>query len=190
MRDKLITAVEQGDLASVLKRLDAGADPSAESEPGAGDSAVHAAANSGNMEVLKPLVEAWTQCDPDAIKSSDILWHVLFNGQVEAGRYLADQGAEKKFPMAVALGDLEDAEAWFDADRRLPDEEGKPLPDEAQTCEFNCAFFYAAICGSVNGLEYALHGIADINMQPPGSDFGGVSATPLHWASGNGGPTR
>ena len=188
MREELVKAVEEEDLETVRGLLASGADPAVESEPGGGDSAIHAAANAGKIALLEPLIAAWLERAPAAIKASDILWSVLFNRQNEAGRLLADHGAEKRFPMAVALGDLDDAEKWFDSDGRLPDERGKPLSEEVQTCEFNCAFFYAAICGSVEGLNYALRGIADINMQPPGEDFGGVSATPLHWAAGHGRP--
>ena len=183
MRQKLIEAIASDDTGAIRDLLASGVDPAAESQLGAGDSAVHAAGNQGKLECLELLVDAWQRAEPEALAECDILWHVLFCGQVAAGRWLADRGAPAPFAMCVALGRVEEAQRELDEKGRLRSDDGSWMSDDEQRRTFNCAFLYSAICGTVRGMEFVAAGIDGVDMQPPGSDFGGVAATAMHWAA-------
>ena len=91
MREKILEAIATDDARLLRDLLATGADPAAESRPGAGDSPVHVAANQGKIELLTLLLDEWTASTPDALAASDVLWQTLFHGQVA---WLLEHGAD------------------------------------------------------------------------------------------------
>lgn len=85
----------------------------------------------------------------------------------------------------AGLGNMNLVRSFFGEsdDTALPAEQRADCLGEEAQGSMNCAFLVAAINGQTEVVEYLLDKGMDVDMQPPGSDFAGIGATPLHWAA-------
>ncbi|MEM7020035.1 MAG: ankyrin repeat domain-containing protein [Pseudomonadota bacterium] len=157
--------------ACVKELLDAGADPEANRLDSDWFSPLHLAIQGNYIEVIEMLLEAGCVLDACGKHPHDMnaLECALYTGKTPAAQILASKGAEVDLRLAGGLG-------WMDI---VANTKGH----DPATSGHNGAFFYACINGQNTVIEYIIDWGVDVNLQPPGEDFGGISATGLHRAA-------
>ena len=113
----------------------------------------------------------------------DALTAGLLNGHTACAELMSERGYPENFSwVGAGLGKMEIVQAFCESTKNGTSEED---PEEIQPKK-NCAFLVAAINGQTEVVKYLLDDGMDVDMQPPGCDFGGIGGTALHRAAQHG----
>ena len=157
--------------------LDAGADANGVTGDPKGNTALALAAIYGFVEALDMLIEAGARVDDAELDAFGMsaLDHCLFAGvSMAAAQRLADLGAPLSVCRSVGLGRMENVRAAAD---ELRGELGLRT----------AAFLTACMCGQLEVVRFLVEECqVDVDIFPPGEEFGGVGGSGLHWAASGG----
>lgn len=158
----------------VKKLLNTGANLEANNPSKGWTSPLHLATQNGYLEIMEDLLNAGCLVDSfgNHTHGMTAMECALFEGKTKAAKILAARGAKADLRLAGGLG-------WIDVVKKA---EG----DDPIKSGHNGAFLYACINGQTEVVEYLIKWGVDVNLQPPGLDFGGISATGLHRAAQHG----
>lgn len=151
--------------------LEAGADPNAPDTDPDGDLPILISAAHGHTSLVKQLVDAGADLErsPGHGYGMPALATALFCGNVETAELLASSGAELDYPSKAALGRLA-------ALREYDENDGERWS----------AFLFSCKTGQLDVVRYLVDSGIDVSIYPPGSDWGGIGASGLHWAVAHG----
>jgi ankyrin repeat protein len=183
-------AIPEGETAAEATRalLGAGSDPNAPDDEASGAPPLAWAAASNQVGVAAALLDAGAAVDgrPDDPSGMSPLEHALFLGNREVAELLASRGANVSLPLAAGLGRLDAVRDELRAQPTIPDP-----PDPHESPETTArriarieAVFFAAINGRTDVVDLLIDHGAPVDL--PFDGFGGILATPLHWAAMHG----
>ena len=158
-----------------------GAPPDALDQGRQGSTALQWAAYGNLMEVAAILIEAGASIDPLSIQGDcmSALTLALFEGHQGMAAFLRERGAKTSFEDDAALGDLKAMNDFF-AEKK--NQNGQQAVSAALKAQFLSAFLYACKNGQVAAVQLLLEQGVDINLFPPGAEWGGIGGSGLHWA--------
>lgn len=167
-------------MESVEALLEKGASTEALDKGAKGSTALQHAAGYNMVDLTEILLE--NGADPNNCEnheygmSATVL--ALFEGYTEIVSLLVKNGAEVNIDVAAGIGDIDLLKTYFDDNGKVIDSDtgGDTKVDVLSP------FLYACQNGQIESVKFFLDRGADINLFPPGSDWGGIGASGLHWA--------
>ena len=163
----VLRAVRSGEIATVNELLAQGYDPNT---PVGDDGEILLcwAASYGHVPIVELLIE--NGADVDAVPAhghgGPPLSDAIFEGHLDAARVIADAGAQVDYAHAAALGLMDQLEAHDETD------------DERWA-----GFLAACKTGQADIVEYLVDRGIDLEIYPPGNEYGGIGASGLHYAA-------
>jgi ankyrin repeat protein len=169
----VLKAVRDGEIATVNELLSQGYDPNTPVGDD-GELLLCWAASYGHVPIVELLIAQGA--DVDAVPSHGLggpaLSDAIFEGHMDAARLLAKAGAQVDYPHAAALGLIEQ------------------VRDHDETHEERWSAFLAACkTGQLEVVQYLVPRGIDLEIYPPGSEYGGIGASGLHYAASCDHPT-
>lgn len=164
---------------SITKILNHGADIEAVDKLPKGMTPLQTAAGYNLTDITELLLSHGA--DPDSCETQeygmDALSLALFEGYTEISMLLVKNGAKVTIDVAAGIGDIERLKTFFD-------DKGDLLNSEHDDIKVDLVSAYLTACknGQVDSVSFLLEKGADIDLHPPGSDWGGIGASGLHWA--------
>lgn len=167
-------------IQSIKVLLESGSDIEALDKIPKGSTPLQNAAGYNHFEITKVLLE--NGADPNSNEfhefEMDATSLALFESHTRIVKLLVEHGAKVNLDIAAGVGDLARMKTYFD-------KEGKYINSDTGgdiKIDLLSPFLTACQNGQVESIKYMLELGADINLFPPGEDWGGIGASGLHWA--------
>lgn len=134
--------------------------------------ALLAAAEAGNHEALRRLVDAGADIDHTNDVGVNPLGAALWNGHLDAAGLLVELGAAVGIDDAAALGDVDALRSHW--------------PELPPADEHIGAYLMACRAGAAATVRWFLDNGAEVDLHPAGDEWGGIGCPGLHHAAVNG----